>query len=141
MKNYTEQELEFLIERFEKQQLPKEEWTHEAHLAVGVWYIMKNDFLKALDLVRNLIIKHNESVGTPNSETEGYHETITQFWLKNVVHFLKEHNFKTPVEACNALINSPDGHNHHILYFYSRDVLFSTKARHEYVEPDIKPIG
>jgi len=140
MKNYTEEEVVSLIERFEKQQLPKDEWTHEAHLAVGVWYIKKYDFDQALEMVRNLIIKHNESVGTPNSETEGYHETITQFWLRNIIHFLSDKTFNNVSEAINALINSPEGQNHHLFYHYSREVVFSSKARHNYVEPDIKPI-
>ncbi|MGB0175731.1 MAG: hypothetical protein ACPF9D_01105, partial [Owenweeksia sp.] len=68
--------------------LPKPEWTHEAHLVVAIWYSSLYPFEEALSLVRQNITAHNESVGTPNTDTEGYHETITRFWLMVARHFL-----------------------------------------------------
>lgn len=32
-------ELESLVRRFEDCTLPREEWTHRAHLAIAVWYL------------------------------------------------------------------------------------------------------
>ena len=34
----NEQELDALVRGFETRSLPKHEWTHEAHLAVGTWH-------------------------------------------------------------------------------------------------------
>jgi hypothetical protein len=36
---------------FRKEELPKSEWTHEAHLPVAIWYVSKLGFEKALALV------------------------------------------------------------------------------------------
>ena len=81
MKTYTEAEINALIDRFEKQELPKVEWTHEAHLVMAIWYMTHYDAKEALDRCRVNITLHNESVGTPNTDDEGYHESITKFWL------------------------------------------------------------
>jgi hypothetical protein len=48
---YTFPQICFQIQRFEKEELPKSEWTHEAHLAVAIWYVSKLGFEKALVLV------------------------------------------------------------------------------------------
>ncbi len=55
MTHYSKQEIESLIERFEKRILPKAEWTHEAHLAVAIWYVSKYSFNEALNLVREIL--------------------------------------------------------------------------------------
>src|SRR5687768_13597872 len=58
--------------------LPRAEWTHEAHLAACAWLILERpDIVPERDLP-NLIRRYNESAGGVNSDTEGYHETITQ---------------------------------------------------------------
>ena len=140
MKNYSEKEVNALIERFEKRKLPKLEWTHEAHLVVAIWYCNQYHLEEALDLVRNYIIKHNESVGTENSDTEGYHETITRFWLIMARQFLREIKESPLAEKCNALINSEMGKSSYPLTYYSKELLFSVKARHNWVEPDLKAL-
>lgn len=141
MKNYTADEISSLIERFEKEVLPRVEWTHEAHLVVAIWYSHRYDFGKAMNLVRDYITNHNTSVGTPNTDTEGYHETITKFWLLVAQDFLKEHAFKTITEACNAFINSDKGSSQYPLDFYSEKCLFSVEARHNWLEPDLKSVS
>ncbi|MEL7120391.1 MAG: hypothetical protein AAFO07_13155 [Bacteroidota bacterium] len=89
---FTNTSLKSLIERFEQQILPKAEWTHEAHLAVAVWYTHHYCATVALERVRKNITLHNESVGIANTDTSGYHETITQFWLNTVREFLKNND-------------------------------------------------
>jgi hypothetical protein len=140
MKNYTEEEVLTLIERFEVQQLPKSEWTHEAHLVVAIWYCSKYSFEQAVELVRMNITKHNESVGTPNTDTEGYHETITKFWLLTATQFLSTQR-ELPIHLlCNDFINSDKAHSSFPLEFYSREQLFSVEARHNWIEPDLKDV-
>ena len=31
---------EELVEKFRSRTLPKQEWTHEAHLKVGIWHLL-----------------------------------------------------------------------------------------------------
>lgn len=140
MKNYTEKEINFLIERFEAEKLPKAEWTHEAHLVVAVWYCSKHSLEKALPIVRRNITNHNTSVGTPNTDTEGYHETITKFWLIIASEFLKTQSESSIDVSCNSFINSVYAQSNFPLNFYSEQLLFSVKARHHWVEPDLREL-
>lgn len=138
--NYTEEEIVSLIERFELQKLPKVEWTHEAHLVVAIWYCNKHEFESALSLLRDFIIRHNESVGTANTDTGGYHETITKFWLLIAGRFLTREKRASVVEYCNAFINSKYGKSSYPLEYYSKELLFSVEARHSWIGPDLKKL-
>jgi hypothetical protein len=140
MKNYTAVEIESLIKRFEARTLPEVEWTHEAHLVVAIWYDRRHDFAIALPLVRDYISHHNESVGNQNTETEGYHESITKFWMVIASAFLKENEFNSDESACNAFINSDFGTSKFPLEFYSESRLFSVEARMNWVMPDLKEL-
>lgn len=141
MKNYTAKEIHSLIERFEKKELPKLEWTHEAHLVVAIWYCSYYDFAEAMNLVRLNIKSHNESVGTPNTKHEGYHESISMFWMIIAKVYLKK-NIDISLELnCNHFINSKWGGSNVPLKYYSKDLLFSVKARLEWIEPDLKSIN
>lgn len=140
MKNYTIAEIRYLIERFENQKLPKSEWTHEAHLVVAIWYSAQSDLCTALEQVRNYITAHNTSVGTPNTDHEGYHETITKFWLWIAQGFIRNNTAANMEKLVNDFINSPDGVSNYPLSFYSESLLFSVHARHFWVEPDLKDL-
>ena len=135
---YSGQVIKSLISRFEFQSLPKSEWTHEAHLVVAIWYCWHNNYDEALDKVRLLILKYNEAVGIPNTDTEGYHESLTRFWLMNAYQFLHEHSCESIASAVNDFILSPRGARSYPLNYYTRDLLFSVEARHNWVYPDLK---
>jgi hypothetical protein len=136
MKSYSNVEIESLIERFEASVLPKIEWTHEAHLVVAIWYSLKHEHEPALDLVREFITKHNESVGTVNDDFGGYHETITKFWMLIARSFLKDKEMRSIDLNCNDFINSEFGKSEFPLNFYSKELIFSILARQYWVEPD-----
>jgi len=137
---YTEGDIRSLIGRFENRNLPKAEWTHAAHLVVAVWYVTHHGFDKAMPLVRGHITGHNESVGTPNTDTEGYHETITRFWLWVTAALLERDKPLSLEAACHQLISSDTGRSGYPLVYYSRERLFSTEARHRWVTPDLHPL-
>ena len=140
MKNYSLAEINSLIHRFEKRELPKVEWTHEAHLLVAIWYNFNYSAEEALDLVRDNITAHNTAVGTPNNDTDGYHESITVFWMLIAKQFLSKNSFHNVGDACNAFINSDYSASKFPLDYYSENYLFSVEARHHWVAPDIKEI-
>ena len=56
--------------------LPKREWTHAAHFAVAFWLLGRSDSDAMRDM-RGLIRAYNEASGVANTDTTGYHETIT----------------------------------------------------------------
>src|SRR5271170_7522939 len=56
--------------------LPKVEWTHAAHFAAAVWLLRQPEIHADRDMPR-MIRAYNEAAGVPNTDTSGYHETIT----------------------------------------------------------------
>ena len=118
--------------------LPKREWTHEAHISTTCWIILERagDILPERDLP-DLIRRYNESVGGVNSDTEGYHETITQVFIRTLRRTLAEREGQGLAERVNAVLRAPEGRRDWPLRFYSRDRLFSKEARLGWVEPDL----
>jgi hypothetical protein len=74
-----------------------------------------------------------------NSETEGYHETITRSFLNGVRLFLGDSDKDRPLHVLtNELLLSPMGRRDWPLRFYSRERLFSVEARLTHVDPDLE---
>lgn len=131
-------EIEHLGERFLARSLPKEEWTHEAHIATTTWLLLRRPDVDVDRDLPDLIRRYNESVGGMNSDSEGYHETITRAFLSGVRLFLSEADGAEPLhELVNELLLSPMGRRNWPLRFYSRDRLLSVEARRNFVSPDI----
>ncbi|MCJ2183062.1 hypothetical protein MTR62_10215, partial [Novosphingobium sp. 1949] len=57
--------------------LPKAEWTHEAHFAAALWLLRHRPEWTGEEAMRALITRYNQVSGTPNTDTGGYHHTIT----------------------------------------------------------------
>lgn len=120
--------------------LPKAEWTHEAHLAACTCLVLEYpDFVPERDLP-GAIRRYNESVGGVNDDTQGYHETITQVYIRAVRAHCAEHPGGGLGERVNALLASERGRRDWPLRFYSPDLLFSVAARRGWVEPDLAPL-
>ena len=121
--------------------LPKPEWTHEAHLSTCAWLILERPDIAPERDLPSLIRRYNESVGGVNSDTEGYHETITQVMIRAVRAALARSEGRALVERVNALLEAPEGRRDWPLRFYSRELLFSKEARLGWVEPDLAAFG
>ena len=120
--------------------LGRAEWTHEAHLAACCWLVLERpDVVPERDLP-DLIRRFNESVGGINSDTEGYHETITQVYIKAVRGHLAKTEGEGLAARVNALLLAPEGRRDWPLRFYSRELLFSKEARLGWVEPDMRAL-
>ena len=134
----TDADVLALVEAFEKRTLPKAEWTHAAHLTVGLYYCLNYPFGAARNLIRDGIYWLNDTHGTANTETSGYHETITCFWTKTVNDFLAKRDRGAALAVlANDLVLSC-GDPNLPLRFYSRELLFSVEARLNYVAPDLE---
>ena len=140
METYTPVEIESLISGFCEKTLPKESWTHEAHILVAIWHNWHFDAEEALQKVKKGIISYNVSVGTENTDTSGYHETMTRFWMRITRLFVESHKFGSIDQAVNAMLNSPYSAKTLPFDYYDRKTLFSVHARHNWVEPDQKAI-
>ena len=117
--------------------LPRPDWTHEAHLAACAWIVLERpDIVPERDLP-DLIRRYNESIGGVNSDSEGYHETITQVSIRAVRAALARSEGRGLCERVNALLLAPEGRRDWPLRFYSAELLFSVEARLGWVEPDL----
>jgi hypothetical protein len=118
--------------------LPRPDWTHEAHLATTTYLLTRRPDIDIDKELPGFIRAYNESVGGVNSDSEGYHETITRVFLHGVRLFLAEADLDEPLhELVNELLLSPMGRRDWPLRFYSAERLFSVEARRKFVPPDI----
>jgi hypothetical protein len=134
-------DLDELAARFASCSLPRDQWTHQAHLAVGMWHLHRFGAEQALARLRNGIRRLNDSHGTPNSSTRGYHETITRAYVQLLAEYLAQCPLEmTLAERVARLLTSPVARKDVLLRFYSSERLRSDLARAEWVEPDIRSL-
>jgi hypothetical protein len=120
--------------------LPKSKWTHAAHFAAALWLLRCHPEIDASRKMPELIRAYNETTGVANTDSSGYHETITQASLRAARAFRAERAHLSLFETCNELMNSPLGSSEWLLTYWTRLRLFSLEARRSWVEPDIHPL-
>lgn len=121
--------------------LPRELWTHEAHLGATTWLVAERTDIDLDRELPGIIRRFNESVGGVNDETQGYHETITRVFLHGIRGHLSEGGEgETLASSVNFLLLSERGRRDWPLRFYSPEHLFSVEARLNFVEPDLQPL-
>lgn len=123
---------EDLYPRFLDRTLPKPEWTHEAHLVVCRHALAERSPAEATVFLRDRIRSYNEATGVENTDSSGYHETITRYYV-GAVHHLSETPLDSLVDAAECALDAPLRH-------WTRDRLFSVEARRGWVEPDRLPL-
>jgi len=119
--------------------LPKAEWTHAAHFAAACWLLRRPD-MHAVSAMPGLIRAYNEATGVPNTDTSGYHETITLASLRAARAWLTARADMPLHEALNELLVSEYGRSGWLLDFWSNPLLFSVAARRTWVEPNLRPL-
>jgi hypothetical protein len=137
----SDAEIEHIGEGLLARTLPRPKWTHEAHLAATTYLLLRRPDIDLDQELPGLIRRYNESVGGVNSDSEGYHETITRVFLHGVRLFLSEVDASKPLhELINDLLLSPMGQRDWPLRFYSAERLLSVEARREFIEPDLQAL-
>lgn len=130
--------IEELARRFRERSLPKAEWTHDAHLAVGLWHVREFGAAEALEQLRAGICQLNETHGTANTASGGYHETITRAYVELLSQFLGRYSLDVALGDIFAdLLASPLAHRDALLVYYSREYLSTAAARLDWAEPDL----
>jgi hypothetical protein len=109
------------VKRFLARTLPKPEWTHAAHLAVGTWHVRTHGAARALAELRTGIRALNDSRGTPNTDSSGYHQTITRACVVVIDGFLGMRDGEDVASSVRALLASPAADRKFLLTFYSEE--------------------
>ena len=140
MTSLNEIEIERIARGVIDRRLPKAEWTHEAHFAAALWLISQHGD-EAARVMPGLIRAYNEATGTPNTDTSGYHETITLVSLRAARSVMRAHEGAVLGDVLAALMASEFGRSGWPLVYWSKGVLFSAEARRAWVEPDVQGLG
>jgi hypothetical protein len=134
-------DIEELARRFAARALRRDEWTHAVHLAIGCWFVTRYGADGAIERLRTGICRLNETHGTINSPTSGYHETITRAYVRILADFLAACPPETTLQdRIAAVTTGPLAQKDLLSAYYSRDRLMSPRARLEWIEPDLKPL-
>jgi hypothetical protein len=105
-----------------------------------MWHVHRFGADEALSRLREGIRRLNDSHGTPNSETRGYHETITRAYVTLIAGYLTGCNGQPLATSVGSLLESPLAGKDYLLRFYSKDRLMSREARAAWVEPDLRDL-
>ena len=136
----TDAEIERITARFTDRTLPKRDWTHRAHFAVALYLVAKRE-LDVRAILPDMIRTYNEATGVANTDTDGYHETITLASLRAAETALHAAPAGTSLAVVlDALIDGRFGRSDWLLEHWSRDHLFSVEARRSWVEPDLSAL-
>ena len=128
-------EIRNLVEKFEECAVAPSDFKHDVHLVVALWYLTRRPEGEAVELMRNGLRRL-----TARYDLNGYHETITLFWLKLTRRFLDELKEKRALpDIANQLV-SAFGDSRLIFDYYSQALLQSPAAKAAWVEPDLKPL-
>jgi hypothetical protein len=131
----NESEIRDVVERFERCEFALGEFTHARHLTVACWYLCAFAQEDALYQMRRGLQRFISHHGR-----QGYHETITRFWMELLGNYLCGCPKETLVDKVNG---AREGFpNKDILYdYYSRELVTSDRAKAGWIEPDLRPIA
>ena len=135
----SEAELQRFVEAWKAGRLPKPEWTHAAHVGVAAYFAFDHAAEATFAIMKTGILHHNTSVGTANTEDNGYHETLTRFWSTEIGEFVRAGRFASRLEAVRAAVAAFGSERDRFRQFYSFDVVSDRRARREWVAPDLIP--
>lgn len=120
---------EEFLRSFEECSLGAKCWNHTAHIRMA-WLVLEKSetFQQALERIRQGIMRFNSS-----KNSIGYHETITVAFAQLIYSRRKDGDSWLSFSERNA-----DLFDKNVLErFYNRNLLFSDRARKEFVEPDL----
>ncbi len=130
-------EIETTVRAFLSCDVFPSEFGHRAHLTVALWLLCRFPEEEATarmrDGLRRLLARHN---------LDGYHETITLFWLRAVRRFLNQADaaIRADLPELNARLLAHYADSRLLLEYYSRELLHSAAAKAAWVEPDLKTL-
>lgn len=131
----SDTEIETLLARFESCELPPDDVTHRAHVAMSAWCFLTLDETAAAariyDGLQRYVKWHKLNV---------YHETITWFWIKLIAKAVASADQTRPALEVINEVTTRFGDSRMIFAYYTRERLYGDDARRRFVEPDLQPL-
>lgn len=124
------------IKKFESAAWPMDEWHHKEHIKIAYLYLVAHGFERALGKMRAGILALNAFHKVPEGPLRGYHETMTQAWLRLVHVILSEYG---PAETGDLFYEQhPElSQKKTLRLFYSADRMKDPRGKLEFLEPDL----
>ena len=139
MRYNSEEEIISIVASFEHATIGRDDWKHAEHLTVALYYLNHYDIAGATEKMRSGIFKLlTVGFGIDLSTDMPYHETMTVFWMRVIAGFNAARSMESLLNKANEVVEIFD--KEYPLRFYSRELLFSEKARGEFVEADIEAV-
>ena len=106
-RNTLDAEAGRIADGLEQATLPRAEWTHRAHVLAATALVRRHGGAEALARLRLAIPRYNEATGTANTDTSGYHDTLTVFYTWAIERLVD----RRPVDTRHPLApaDEPDG--------------------------------
>lgn len=121
--------------RFERCELPEEEWTHLAHVRVAWIALMSDSASRAVDRVRSGILRYNTEV---LKRRHKYHETVTIAFARIIHDRLRcDETWSDFRRRIDDILSADEPI---LMKYYSAERLMSDEARRDFVEPDLGPL-
>lgn len=130
---------EHFLAEFQARRWPLERWHHRDHVKLAYLYLMRYGLDGASLRFPRDIRAHNAVHHIPERIDSGYHETMTQAWLRLVYLALCEYG---PAATADEFTDQhPELLEKKMLrLFYSRERFMCEQAKREFIEPDLAPL-
>ncbi len=132
----TDESLAALLHGFQSHTLPAAEWTHHAHLLTALMLARRLPEAELMPALREGISSYNLSTGNSNTETSGYHESITAFYAAVMAAYARATADMPLTLAAARLLASPLAGRDILLRAYDAETLKTVEARLGYRPPD-----
>jgi hypothetical protein len=135
----SDAEIDYIARGLIDRSLPKAAWTHAAHFAAALW-LLRRGGVRAMIEMPPLIRAYNEVTGVLNTDTSGYHETITLASMRAAHAWLADRSGEPLHVVLGEMLATRMGRSDWLLRHWSKPVLLSTAARKAWIEPDLEPL-
>ena len=129
----SEDEIDHFLSSFESGALPRYCWTHAAHVAMCAARLWNE---ASVDQIRQGIQNYNRSQGIVTTQTSGYHETLTLFWVETVRLFMHDARPESRLAAVRGAVKTLGFDSSLPGKRYTFDVFQSIDARQRWIPPD-----
>jgi hypothetical protein len=100
----SEADIEYVVRGFERCETGADDFRHPQHLVVATWYVDKMGRDRALDRMRDGLMKFLDHHGVDKGK---YSETVTVFWIDKIAAKLDELGSDVSVvEKCNEILSA-----------------------------------
>ena len=123
-----------MAQQFQSGTMPLHIWDHYGRLRIVDYSLMKYGYANTID-PNGWLCKHWKSYKTTIGHGDLWHYSLTRFWINIIYNLQTKNKYKTFDELYK---NNPNIHTGSLFKkYYSDDVIFTPKARNEWVQPNL----